>query len=172
MSSLPTTGSQASDATLSKPADTGRERQRVPPMAGDSGTDLRLPGGRRLAGGVRVAVLLMGPTVPKVTEARMIVVRDIFRVRFGKAREALALWKQGLELNRKCGYQARSLRVLTDLVGEYYTLVFESTFDSLSDWEKAGKSITASPEWRAWYDKIVETTDTGRREIFTIAAEG
>ena len=102
----------------------------------------------------------------------MILVRDVFRVKFGKAREALALWKEGLALNRKFGYNAKSTRILTDLVGDYYTLVFESTFDSLSDWEKAGKSVTTSAEWLSWYEKIIAATETGHREIFTIAAEG
>ena len=102
----------------------------------------------------------------------MIVVRDVFQVKFGKAREALALWKEGLILNKKSGYSAKSMRILTDLVGPYYTLVFESSFDSLTDWERAGKKITTSKEWRAWYDKIIATTESGRREIFNVAAEG
>lgn len=101
----------------------------------------------------------------------MIVVRDIFRVKFGQAREALALWKEGLALNRRFGYEAKNTRILTDLVGDYYTLVFESTFESLAHWEKAGKSVTASAEWRSWYGKIIAATESGRREIFTIAAE-
>ncbi|MBI3940338.1 MAG: hypothetical protein HY315_05850 [Acidobacteria bacterium] len=101
----------------------------------------------------------------------MIVIRDIFQIKFGSARGAVALWKEGLILNKKCGYDAKSMRVLTDLVGPYYTLVFESTFDSLSDWERGGKMITGSPDWRAWYEKVIAITQSGRREIFTLAAE-
>jgi hypothetical protein len=101
----------------------------------------------------------------------MILVRDIFQVKFGNAREALVLWKEGLPLNVKCGYGARSMRLLTDLVGTYYTLVFESCFDSLSDWEAGSQKVRQDAGWRAWYQKIVATSESGRREIFNIAAE-
>ena len=62
----------------------------------------------------------------------MIVVRNVFQLKFGKAKEAVAAWKDGMALARKQGFAAKSMRVLTDLVGPFYTLVFETTFDSLN----------------------------------------
>lgn len=97
----------------------------------------------------------------------MILVRDVFQLKFGKAKDAVALWKEGLALTRRLGIGATN-RILTDLVGKYYTVVLESTYDSLSDYEKAGKSVMANEEWRAWYQKIVALTEAGHREIFNI----
>ena len=54
----------------------------------------------------------------------MIVVRNVFRVQFGKSKDAVALWKEGLSLAKRLGFQAKSSRVLTDLVGQFYTEVF------------------------------------------------
>ena len=102
----------------------------------------------------------------------MILVRDVFRVKFGKAKEAVALWKEGLALNKRAGYNPKSTRILTDLVGpSYYTLVFESTFESLSEYENAGKTAMSNSDWQAWYAKVSPLLETGHREIFTIAGE-
>ena len=101
----------------------------------------------------------------------MIVVRNVFRLKFGKAKEAVDLWKEGLALARKLGFQSKSNRVLTDLVGPFYTVVFESTFESLSNFENAAKAVMGNPEWQAWYAKVSALTESGYREVFNIAAE-
>jgi hypothetical protein len=101
-------------------------------------------------------------------EGVMILVREIFQLKFGKAKEAVALWKEGLALMKHAGIDVSSTRLLTDVVGPYYTLVMESTFASLADFEKQTKSHMNDAEWRAWYPKVIALTESGRREIFTI----
>jgi hypothetical protein len=96
----------------------------------------------------------------------MILVRDIFQLKFGKAREALSLWKEGREILNKADYTVD--RILTDLTGPYYTLVMESTYDNLTQYDKALSSESGSDEWKAFYQKFVALVDSGRREIFTI----
>ncbi len=98
----------------------------------------------------------------------MIVVRNVFRLKFGRAKEALDLWKEGLALGKRMGVGAKSLRLLTDLTGDFYTLVFEMTFDSLTEYERATKELMGKPEWQAWYRKIPEVTESGQREIFNL----
>ena len=96
----------------------------------------------------------------------MIVVRDIFQLKFGKAKEALALWKKGLPLVKKAGHQTD--RLLTDLAGPYYTLVLECAYPSLADYENAENKTRANPNWANWYQKFIPLVDSGRREILTI----
>jgi len=60
----------------------------------------------------------------------MIVVRDVFRLKFGAAREVFAAFREIGEVAKKSGFADGSLRVLTDLVGSYYTLVLETTHES------------------------------------------
>jgi hypothetical protein len=100
----------------------------------------------------------------------MILVRNVFRVKFGKAKEAVAAWKETMELAKKLGFPGKS-RLLTDLVGDFYTIVFENTFESLSAFENAAGAMMAKPEFQAAYAKVVALTESGRREIFTIVAE-
>jgi hypothetical protein len=103
----------------------------------------------------------------------MIQVRDIFQVQFGRVKEAVELWKEGLTLERKTGGGLmRSSRILTDLIGPaYYTLVLESTYDSLTDFEESARSAMSNPEWKTWYQKVLPLTVNGHREIFNVIEE-
>ncbi|PWT87792.1 MAG: hypothetical protein C5B54_11730 [Acidobacteria bacterium] len=96
----------------------------------------------------------------------MIVVRNVFRLKFGKAREALAVWKEGMAINKKLGMPEG--RLLTDVTGQFYTLVFETTFPSLSAWEEVGKKVMGSEDFRNWYQKTQQYTESGYREIFSV----
>ena len=98
----------------------------------------------------------------------MIVVRDIFRLRFGQSKEATALWKQAL-VTLKAAAPDGSFRLLTDLAGvPYYTIVLEGTYPSLSAWEAMHKSAGSVAEWKTLYAKIIPLTEDGRREILSV----
>jgi len=101
----------------------------------------------------------------------MVLVRNVFQIQFGKAKEALSLWKEGLALQKRLGFNVKSTRLLTDLVGDFYTLVLEMTFESLAEFESAGKTIMAKKEWQDWYARIVPLTQSGHREIFNIVSD-
>ena len=94
----------------------------------------------------------------------MIVVRDVFQLEFGKAKEAIALLRQGQQHLNRGGYAVS--RLLADVTGDYYTLVMESTFDSLSAYESAVEASTTNQEWKETYARFVPLVRTGRREIF------
>jgi hypothetical protein len=98
----------------------------------------------------------------------MIIVRNVFQLSFGKAREALALAKQNVEMSRKAGLQQDRMRLLTDVVGRFYTLVLEITFSDLAEMERTQSQMMGIPEWRAWYDKMVPLVESGYREIFRV----
>ena len=99
----------------------------------------------------------------------MIVVRDVFRVKFGETREATELWKQAMVSIQKSGYGAKSLRLLSDLAGPpFYTLVLESTFDSISQWEQAHQAAKSNAAWRDAYQQIILLTESGHREILSV----
>jgi hypothetical protein len=96
----------------------------------------------------------------------MILIRDVFRLKFGRAKEARALAKQGAEFSAKAGLGIQ--RQLMDLTGPYYTLVLESTYASLAAWESAHANVQLGAEWEAWYEKFKTVVDSGYREIFTV----
>jgi hypothetical protein len=101
----------------------------------------------------------------------MILVRNVFKVKFGKAKDAVNAWKDILAIGKRLGMPSKQNRILTDLVGDFYTVVFEHTFESLAEFENGAKGMMSNPEWQGAYAKIVALTDSGYREIFNIAAE-
>jgi hypothetical protein len=96
----------------------------------------------------------------------MILVRDVFQLKFGKAREAKELWKEGAKLEAAHG--GMPSRAMVDLTGEFYTFVTEATYDSFAAFEKALRDVTANKEFHAWYQKFVPLVESGRREIYTL----
>jgi hypothetical protein len=96
----------------------------------------------------------------------MILVRNVFQLQFGKAREANALIKENEELIKKHG--GAPTRFLTDLTGPFYTLVMEITYRNLADLETSQKEIMSSKEFSSWYQRFIPLVESGHREIFTI----
>jgi hypothetical protein len=97
----------------------------------------------------------------------MIVVRNVFQLKFGKAREALAVMKEGLAIQRRLAPDA-SARLLTDVTGRHYTLVLELTVSSLGALEATAPRIFGDQEFQTNYQKMVPLVESGHREIFTI----
>ena len=71
----------------------------------------------------------------------MIVIRNVFRLKFGKAKEAVALLKEGVAIQKRAGATFQS-RILTDITGPFYTLVLEITVPNLGSFEtEAGRTV-------------------------------
>ena len=96
----------------------------------------------------------------------MIVVRDVFQIEPDQMKRAKELAKQQRELAKRDGYSMA--RLLTDLTGEYYTLVFESEFGSLGEFEASLSKVMSDPEVQKHYPQFRTLIRGGRREIFTL----
>ncbi|MGA2298356.1 MAG: hypothetical protein ABSG15_12485 [FCB group bacterium] len=95
----------------------------------------------------------------------MIVVRDVFQLKFGKAKDAVSIMKPMVEKmnDKKIG----NYRLLTDLVGNYYTLVLEGTFNSMEDYQKV-REQTQEDDWQKSYAKFTEVVINGYRDMWTV----
>jgi hypothetical protein len=96
----------------------------------------------------------------------MILVREVFKLKIGKAKEAKALWKEATVLAKKYGFPES--RAYTDLTGPYYTFVWETPFKSLADWEGSMNDPRGADEWNAWYQKFAPLLEGGHREMYTV----
>jgi hypothetical protein len=99
----------------------------------------------------------------------MIVVRNVFRLKFGKAREAVAVLKEGRAIEKRVmsGLEYSS-RVLTDVTGPFYTLVLELTVPDLGTFERNAPRLFGDKEWQANYQKMTPLVESGYREVFSI----
>jgi NIPSNAP protein len=99
----------------------------------------------------------------------MIVIRNVFRLKFGKAREAIALFKEGIAIQKRAGAGADfSTRLLTDVTGPFYTVVLEIVVPSLAAFEAEAPRIMGDKDWQANYQKTTALVESGYREIFTL----
>lgn len=97
----------------------------------------------------------------------MIVVRNIYYLKFGKAKDARALFAENKDLMMK--YRFENSRLLTDLVTSHsYTLIYENTWGSLTAWEGAMKTKMGQEDWQKWYQKFIPLCESAYREILNI----
>ena len=96
----------------------------------------------------------------------MILVRDVFRLKFGKARDVKTLMQDSKKFMSED--QLKNSRVLFDLVGHSYTMVLETTHNNLAEFEASFSSTMNANEWREWYQKFIPLMESSYREIFTI----
>jgi hypothetical protein len=101
----------------------------------------------------------------------MVVIRNVFPLKFGKAREAVALFKEGITIQKRVGAGAGldfPTRLLTDVTGPFYTVVLELTAPNLAAFEGAAPQLMGDKDWQATYQKIGSLVESGSREIFTL----
>lgn len=98
----------------------------------------------------------------------MILVRDVLKIAPDTMKEAVQLARLQRELGKKEGMAEMTL--MTDLVGNFYTLVFEARYDSLSHYEQSMKHAFTSKEWQKSYPKLRKCIRGGQREIYNIVA--
>jgi len=96
----------------------------------------------------------------------MIVVRNVFQLKFGKAKEAMALMKESTGILQRQGEPIP--RYLTDLTGPFYTLVMELSYDNLAALEKSQKESMSSKEFGEWYQRFIPLVESGHRELYTV----
>ena len=101
----------------------------------------------------------------------MVVIRNVFRLKFGKAREAVALFKEGIAIQKRVGAAGGldfPTRLLTDVTGPFYTVVLELTVPNLAAFEGAAPQLLGDKDWQANYQKIGSLVESGYREVFTL----
>lgn len=96
----------------------------------------------------------------------MIIVRNVFRLKFGKAKEVKAIMQDSKKIMNES--QLKNSRVLFDVVGPAYTMVLENSYGSLADFEKEMSTMFSKPEWGAWYQRLTPLVEQSYREVFSV----
>lgn len=93
----------------------------------------------------------------------MFIVREIFYLQFGRYKEAKALIDEAISGGLMP--QTTGNRVLTDFTGHSYRLIFESSYATLSDFEKELSKDMGTADWKDWYEKFKSYVSSSEREI-------
>ena len=94
----------------------------------------------------------------------MILVRDVFQAKFGKGDELVALFQEA----RQQGLSTYGERILTDASGSFFTIVTETTMESLAEWERRIAEIFSQPQFGDWFARITPLVESGRREFYNV----
>jgi hypothetical protein len=97
----------------------------------------------------------------------MFIIREIFTAKPGQAGKLAKLFKKG--------FTGNNVRVMTDAVGDYNTVIVETQVKSLSEWEKQMEEYrlgkpdpNMKPEVAEEMSKYTEMYLHGKREIFRV----
>jgi hypothetical protein len=96
----------------------------------------------------------------------MITVREIFRIQPEKMRECKVLVKEMMKIEGEVGMGPS--RAMTDLSGEYFTLVIETDHANLAEFEKRMQEGFTDERWREMYGKFRPMLRSGHREIYQV----
>ena len=98
----------------------------------------------------------------------MLIIREVFTAKPGQAGKLAKLFKKGFG-------QEPNVRVMTDMVGNYNTVIIEMQVNSLQEFEKQMEDYRSGkpdpkmdPKVAEEMSKYTEMYLTGRREIFRI----
>ncbi|MSP14007.1 MAG: hypothetical protein EXR62_13760 [Chloroflexi bacterium] len=98
----------------------------------------------------------------------MILVRDVFQAKYGKADELVVLFKEArLKWPAIAQYGSR---VLTDASGPFFTIVTETEVVSFAEWERTIAEVFSLPEFGNWFTRMQPLVESGRREFYNIVS--
>jgi hypothetical protein len=96
----------------------------------------------------------------------MLLIREVFNAKPGKAGELVKKFKQVIPFMEKEGL--KNTRVMTDFVAKYWTVVIESETEELARFEKEVRGFTSKPEVREIMKDYMSLVDGGYREVYKI----
>lgn len=98
----------------------------------------------------------------------MLIIRDVFTAKPGQASKLANLWKKAMN-------GQKNVRVMTDAIGDFNTVIMETEVKDLSEWEhimeqyRAGEmSKGIDKETSAALSKYTEMYQSGKREVYKI----
>ena len=96
----------------------------------------------------------------------MYIVREVFNTKPGKAKELVKKFKQAAPHFEKDGLT--KMRIMTDMVSTYWTVVMEFEVNDLGEFANAVRGGTSQPEVAKIMDGYMDLVQGGHREIFVV----
>lgn len=99
----------------------------------------------------------------------MVLVRIVFHGKLGHAGHIVESMKKGMDAMRNVpAPQPRHVRILTDLSGQFDTVIEELEFDNLDQFLSGQEKMFADPQWQATMRDFADHIEGGSKEYFTV----
>jgi hypothetical protein len=95
----------------------------------------------------------------------MYLIRDTFQCNPGKAKELVKKFKQTIPFMEQHNF--KNVRILTDVVSNYWTVVLEGEVSSLAEFENQ-RGFTSQPKVKEIMAGYMDLVEGGKREIYFI----
>ncbi len=102
----------------------------------------------------------------------MILVRQTFQAKYGKAGEVAGHMREASSVFSQAIGHGRPWRILTDLTGPFDTVVLEIQAESMADWEQMRSSMFQHAAFRETIAPMMDQLESGASQLFSIEAEG
>ncbi len=96
----------------------------------------------------------------------MYLIRDVFRAKPGRAKNLVSAFKQAAPFMEAEGF--KNIKVMTDIVATYWTVVLQQEVESLDLFEKNLKGATTKPQVAEIMKGYMDNVEGGHREIFKL----
>lgn len=97
----------------------------------------------------------------------MIIERNTFYLKFGKAKEAIAIWKQIMD-EAKTAMNKPEMRLLTDITGHSYRIVMEMHIKSYTDIGPKNAAWMTHERFQELYEQFKPLCERAERELLKI----
>ncbi len=97
----------------------------------------------------------------------MYLIREVFQAKPGKAKDLVKMFKEAAPHFEKMG-GGKNMKVLTDIVSSYWTVIVESETDDIGGFFTNLRSATMSDELKNIMKGYMDCVEGGKREIFMI----
>jgi len=95
----------------------------------------------------------------------MYLIRDTFQCKPGMAKELVKKFKQTIPFMEEQNF--KNVKIMTDVVSNYWTVVLEGEVENLSEFENR-RGFTSQPEVKEIMKDYMTLVESGKREIFRI----
>ena len=96
----------------------------------------------------------------------MIVVHNEFQVEPSKIKQATEAAKAAQAVVGSLGH--KPARILTDVTGAFYTIMFEAEFENLAAMEQFMGSVMSNKDFQKAYEPLRDSIRTGTRRILKV----
>jgi hypothetical protein len=100
----------------------------------------------------------------------MIIERNVFHLKFGMAKDAIAIWKQILDIASAVEHGKAQMRLLSDISGQAYTLVIEMHINSYMDINPKNAFWSTNEKFQQLYHQFIPLCEKAYREYYKIEA--
>lgn len=96
--------------------------------------------------------------------------RNVFHLKFGKAKEALKLWKDYVS-KVDLSPDKYDFRLSSDMTGAAYVLVLEIAVSTFEDLDTSNNELMKDASWREFYNQFIPLCHHSERTLYKIEFE-